>query len=322
MDRRVFWYVASRTVTRAHRNANLAAVVLPFAAFLVAIPMLWNSLIGWTDLALLIVLYFLSAFGITVGFHRLLTHRAFATYKPIEYMFAVLGTMAVEGPVIGWVTDHRRHHAHTDVEGDPHSPHVGHGEGIRGALRGLWHAHVGWWMNEHPTAEGAERYAPDLLEDRGMRVIDRLFVPIVTLGLLIPFALGWGITGELAGGLTALVWAGLVRVFMVHHVTFSINSICHFFGRRRFTTGDESTNVFWLAIPSLGESWHHNHHAFPRSAVHGLRWWEVDIGGLVIRAMRRLGLAWNVVLISSERQRAKLAARAQARTRETADAGA
>jgi stearoyl-CoA desaturase (Delta-9 desaturase) len=266
-------------------------------------------------------MYFLSAFGITVGFHRLLTHRAFATYKPIEYVFAVLGTMAVEGPVIGWVTDHRRHHAHTDVEGDPHSPHVGHGEGILGALKGLWHAHVGWWMNEHPTAKGAEKYAPDLLEDRGMRVIDRLFVPIVTLGLVIPFALGWGMTGELLGGLTALVWAGLVRVFMVHHVTFSINSICHFFGRRRFTTDDESTNVFWLAIPSLGESWHHNHHAFPRSAVHGLRWWEVDIGGLVIRAMRRLGLAWNVVLISSERQRAKLA-RARAATRETADAGA
>jgi stearoyl-CoA desaturase (Delta-9 desaturase) len=317
----VFWYVAFRTVTRAHRNANIAAVVLPFVAFLVAIPMLWNSLIGWTDLAILVAMYFLSAFGITVGFHRLLTHRAFATYKPIEYVFAVLGTMAVEGPVIGWVTDHRRHHAHTDVEGDPHSPHVGHGEGILGALKGLWHAHVGWWMNEHPTAKGAEKYAPDLLEDRGMRVIDRLFVPIVTLGLVIPFALGWGMTGELLGGLTALVWAGLVRVFMVHHVTFSINSICHFFGRRRFTTDDESTNVFWLAIPSLGESWHHNHHAFPRSAVHGLRWWEVDIGGLVIRAMRRLGLAWNVVLISSERQRAKLA-RARAATRETADAGA
>jgi stearoyl-CoA desaturase (Delta-9 desaturase) len=294
-------------MTRLHRNINIAAVVLPFAAFLAAVPMLWNELIGWVDLSLMAVMYFFSALGITVGFHRLLTHRAFATYKPIQYVFAVLGSMAVEGPVIGWVSDHRKHHAHTDVEGDPHSPHVGQEEGFRGALRGLWHAHLGWWMNDHPTAEGAERYAPDLLDDRGIRVIDRLFGLIVLVGLLIPFLLGWSITGELVGGLTALVWAGLVRVFLVHHVTFSINSICHFFGRRRFQTDDESTNVFWLAVPSLGEAWHHNHHAFPRSALHGLRWWEVDIGGLVIRAMRRLGLAWNVVMITPERQRAKQA---------------
>jgi stearoyl-CoA desaturase (Delta-9 desaturase) len=295
-------------MTRAHRNINIAAVVLPFAAFLAAIPMLWNELVGWTDLALLGALYFLTAVGITVGFHRLLTHRAFATYKGIEYLFAVLGSMAVEGPVIGWVTDHRRHHAHADEEGDPHSPHVGHGEGVLGALRGLWHAHLGWLVRDHPTAEGGEKYAPDLLEDRGMRMISKLFPLLVAAGLALPFALGWLITGELIGGLTALVWAGLIRVFMVHHVTFSINSICHFFGRRRFKTDDESTNVFWLAIPTLGESWHHNHHAFPRSATHGLRWWEVDVGGLVIRAMRRVGLAWNVVRITPERQRARLAA--------------
>jgi stearoyl-CoA desaturase (delta-9 desaturase) len=139
----------------------------------------------------------------------------------------------------------------------------------------------------------------------------RLFVPLVVLGLAIPFGLGWLISGELAGALTALFWAGLVRIFLVHHVTFSINSICHFFGRRRFSTDDESTNVFWLALPSFGESWHHNHHAFPRSALHGLRWWEVDPGGWVIRAMRRLGLAWNVVLITKDRQRQKLAAAAE-----------
>jgi stearoyl-CoA desaturase (delta-9 desaturase) len=278
-------------MTRLHRNINIAAVVLPFAAFLAAVPMLWNEVIGWVDISLMAFMYFFSALGITVGFHRLLTHRAFATYRPIQYLFAVLGSMAVEGPVIGWVSDHRKHHAHTDVEGDPHSPHVGQEPGVRGALLGLWHAHLGWLVTDHPTAEGAERYAPDLLEDRGMRVINRLFALIVVAGLLIPFLLGWSLTGELAGGITALVWAGLVRIFLVHHVTFSINSICHFFGRRRFQTDDESTNVFWLAVPSLGESWHHNHHAFPRSALHGLRWWEVDVGGLVIRAMHRLGLA-------------------------------
>jgi stearoyl-CoA desaturase (delta-9 desaturase) len=297
-------------MSRTHRNLNIAAVVLPFVAFVAAVPMLWNELVGWTDVALFLVMYLLSTIGITVGFHRLLTHRSFQTYKPVEYVFAALGSLAVEGPVIGWVADHRRHHAHADAEGDPHSPH-GHGDGFAGTLHGLWHAHLGW-LFDHPTAQGASKYTPDLLEDRGMRILHKMFVPLVMLGLAIPFLLGWGLTGELAGGLTALFWAGLVRVFLVHHVTFSINSICHFFGRRRFATDDESTNVFWLAIPSFGESWHHNHHAFPRSALHGLRWWEVDPGGWVIRVMRRVGLAWNVVLITKERQQQKLAAAAQA----------
>jgi stearoyl-CoA desaturase (Delta-9 desaturase) len=297
-------------MSRVHRNVNITAVVVPFVAFVAAVPMLWNELVGWTDVALFLVMYLLSTIGITVGFHRLLTHRSFQTYKPVEYVFAALGSFAVEGPVIGWVADHRRHHAHADAEGDPHSPH-GHGDGFAGTLHGLWHAHLGW-LFDHPTAQGAHKHAPDLLEDRGMRILHKIFVPLVTLGLLIPFLLGWGLTGELAGGLTALFWAGLVRVFLVHHVTFSINSICHFFGRRRFATDDESTNVFWLAIPSFGESWHHNHHAFPRSALHGLRWWEVDPGGWVIRVMRRLGLAWNVVLITKERQQQKLAAAAHA----------
>ena len=293
-------------MTRAHRNINIAAVVLPFVAFLAAVPLLWNEWVGPLDLVLLVVTYFLSAAGITVGFHRLLTHRAFQTFKPVEYLFAIFGSMAVEGPVIGWVADHRRHHAFADEEGDPHSPHVGeHGAEV-GTLRGLWHAHVGW-LFDHPTAIEAEKYAPDLLEDRGMRIVSRLFPLWVTLGLAISFAAGWALTGGLAGAVAAFFWAGLVRVFLVHHVTFSINSICHCFGRRRFATDDESTNVFWLAIPSLGESWHHNHHAFPRSATHGLRWWEVDIGGLVVRAMRRLGLAWNVVRITPERQRQRLA---------------
>jgi stearoyl-CoA desaturase (delta-9 desaturase) len=296
-------------MTRLHRNINVAAVIVPFLAFLAAIPLLWNSLVGWTDLAILAVVYFATAAGITVGFHRLLTHRAFETYRPAKYLFAVLGSMAVQGPVIAWVADHRKHHAHTDEEGDPHSPHVGHGGGLLGTLRGLWHAHLGWLFTHHSGAE-ARRYAPDLLEDRGMRLISRQFVPIVGLSLVLPFGLGWLLTGELAGALTALLWGGLVRIFLVHHVTWSINSICHFFGRRRFETDDESTNVAWLALPSLGESWHHNHHAFPRSAFHGLRWWEFDPGGWLIRAMRRLGLAWNVVSIAPERQRQRLVASA------------
>jgi stearoyl-CoA desaturase (Delta-9 desaturase) len=288
-------------MTRAHRNINIAAVVLPFVAFIAAIPMLWNELVGPLDLILLLVIYAVSTIGITVGYHRLLTHRAFATHKWVEYLYAFLGSLAVEGPVIGWVSDHRKHHAHADEEGDPHSPHIDHHGETPGPLRGLWHAHVGWLFN-HATAVDAEKYAPDLVEDRGMRILHRLFPLWVTLGLVIPAAIGWLVGGDLMAAFTALFWAGLVRMFLVHHMTFSINSICHFFGRRRFETDDKSTNVFWLALPTFGESWHHNHHAFPRSAMHGLRWWEVDLGGLVIRAMRRLGLAWNVVLISPERQ--------------------
>jgi stearoyl-CoA desaturase (delta-9 desaturase) len=286
---------------------NIGAVILPFVAFLAAIPLLWNELVGWTDLAIFAFMYLLTAVGVTVGFHRMLTHRAFETYRPVKYVFAVLGSMAVQGDVIGWVSDHRKHHAYTDEEGDPHSPHVGHGEGWLAGLRGLFHAHMGWLFVHHSGAE-AKRFARDLLEDRGMRIIARAFIPLVGVGLALPFALGYLLTGELAGALTGLLWGGLIRVFLGHHVTWSINSICHFFGRRRFETDDESTNVLWLALPSLGESWHHNHHAFPRSAVHGLRWWEVDVSGWVIRGMQRLGLAWNVVRITPERQQAKLAA--------------
>ncbi len=289
-------------MSRLERNANIGAVIVPFGAFLAALPLLWNNVVGWTDLAIMVGVYLATAFGITIGYHRLLTHRAFETYRPVKYLFAILGSMAVQGPVIGWVADHRKHHAHTDEEGDPHSPHVGHGSG----LKGLYHAHMGWLFDNHGMAE-AGRYARDLREDRGMRFINRHFLVWIALGLAIPFALGFGITGELAGGLTALFWGGLVRVFFVHHITWSINSICHFFGQRRFETDDRSTNVFWLALPSLGEAWHHNHHAFPRAAVQGLRWWEVDVSGLVIRALGRLGLAWNVVLISPERQQQRLA---------------
>lgn len=289
-------------MTRAQRISNLIAVVVPFAAFLVALVLLWNRAVGWTDLAILAGMYLVTAGAVTVGFHRLLTHRSFATYKPVEYLFAALGSMAVQGQVIDWVADHRRHHAHPDAEGDPHSPHVGGGTG----LRGLWHAHVGWLLTAHGRSDHA-RYAPDLTEDRGMRLIDAAFLPLVALSLAIPFAIGWLASGAVTGALTALLWGGAVRIFLVHHVTWSINSICHFHGRRRFETTDRSTNVWWLAPVTLGESWHHNHHAFPRSAFHGLRWWEIDPSALVIRAMRAVGLAWNVVSIPAERQAERLA---------------
>jgi stearoyl-CoA desaturase (delta-9 desaturase) len=288
-------------MTRTEKVANLGAVVVPFVATLAAIALLWNSLVNAGDLAIAAAMYLLTATGITVGFHRLLTHRSFQTSKPLEYAFAVLGSMAVQGPVISWVADHRKHHAHTDAEGDPHSPHVGHDGGVRGVLAGLWHAHSGWLMSTQGRADW-KRYAADLYEDRGMRTIGRRFVPLVLAGLALPALAGYLVSGTLAGAATGLLWGGLVRIFFVHHITWSVNSVCHFVGSRRFDTEDRSTNVFWLAVPSLGESWHHNHHAFPRSAVHGLRPWEVDPSALIIGAMEKVGLAWNVVRISPERQ--------------------
>jgi stearoyl-CoA desaturase (Delta-9 desaturase) len=290
-----------KNMPRIQRYTNFAAVVLPFAAFLAALVLLWNSAVGWTDLAILATMYVVTALGVTVGFHRMLTHRSFMTYKPVEYLLAIAGSMAVQGPVIDWVADHRKHHAHADVEGDPHSPHVGGGTG----LRGLWHAHVGWLFETNGQAD-RRKYAPDLMDDRGMRMLNREFPWLVGLSLLVPFAAGLVVTGTVVGGLTGLLWGGLVRVFFVHHITWSINSICHFHGVRRFATEDRSTNVWWLSLASLGESWHHNHHAFPRSAFHGLRRWELDPSGLVIRAMRRVGLARNVVAISPERQEQRL----------------
>lgn len=291
-------------MSRVHRISNLVGVIVPFIAFIVAVVLLWNSLVGWTDLVIMAILYFLTGLGVTLGFHRMLTHRSFQTYKPVEYGIAILGSMAVEGPVITWVADHRKHHAHTDVEGDPHSPHVGHGDGLMGAIRGLFHAHVGWLFVHEGRAE-QQRYARDLHEDPGMQFIQRTFLWWTGLSLAIPFAAGFIIAGTLKGGLIALVWGGLVRIFFLHHITWSINSVCHFFGRRRFDIEDHSTNVFWLSLLSFGESWHHNHHAFPRSAVHGLRWWELDVTAWVIRAMKRMKLAWNVVEISPERQQQK-----------------
>ena len=291
-------------MSRLERNLNLGAVIVPLAGVLAAVVLLWNQLVGWTDLAILALMYVVTALGVTVGYHRLLTHGAFDAPRPVRHALAALGSMAVQGSVIDWVADHRKHHAFTDEDGDPHSPH-GHGGGLRGALGGLWHAHMGWLFETQGHAD-KRRFARELVEDPGMRRITRLFPLLVLAGLAMPFGLGWAVTGSVDGGLTALLWGGAVRIFLVHHVTWSVNSVCHFFGRRRFSTDDRSTNVFWLALPSLGESWHHNHHAFPRSAIHGLRWWELDVSGAVIALLEKVGLARNVVRISPERQRQRV----------------
>jgi len=293
-------------MSKVHRFSNLFGVIVPFVATVYAGIWAWGGLLTWRELAIALGLYVSTALGVTIGFHRLLTHRSFQTYKPIELILATLGTMSLQGSVITWVADHRKHHAHTDVEGDPHSPHAGHEGGLLGMFRGLYHAHVGWLFSEHGRAQ-SRRYAPDLVEDPAMRVVDRAFPALALATFALPFVLGFAIGGSLSTGLAALLWAGAVRIFLLHHVTWSINSICHMFGTRRFATEDHSTNVFWLALPSLGEAWHHNHHAFPRAATHGMRWWELDPSGWVIRVMARMGLAWNVVRITPERQAARLA---------------
>ena len=256
----------------------------------------WPAFAGWRDLAILAGLYVLTGLGITVGYHRLLTHRSFATYRPVEWALAALGSMALQGSVIEWVADHRKHHAHSDEEGDPHSPHVGGGS----RLGGLWHAHAGWLFSNQGMAE-KRRYAPDLLDDPGMRAVDRAFPLLVLASFAIPFGLGFALGGTVDAALTALLWGGAVRIFLFHHATFAVNSCAHYFGSRPYETGDHSTNNGVVALLTFGEGWHNNHHAFPRSAAHGLRWYQVDPSALVIRAMEAAGVAWNVVRIPRER---------------------
>jgi stearoyl-CoA desaturase (delta-9 desaturase) len=279
---------------------------LPFVGLVVAAWQTWNDLLHWHDLVVFGIVYLLTGLGVTVGFHRLLTHRSFTTGPVTRGVLAALGSAAIEGPVTAWVADHRKHHAFADEEGDPHSPHVGHGGGVRGTLRGLLHAHVGW-LFLHTQRGNKQRYAPDLLADPVVRFVDRTFLWWVAAGLLLPFVLGYALGGSLAAGLTGLLWGGLVRMFVVHHVTYSINSLCHVFGRRPFDTRDESRNLAWLALPTFGEAWHNNHHAFPTSAVHGLGRRQIDVSAGVIAVLERLGLAWDVVRVSPERQRSRRA---------------
>jgi stearoyl-CoA desaturase (delta-9 desaturase) len=277
---------------------------VPFAGLGLVVWQTWSEALRWSDVAVFGIMYVLTGLGVTVGFHRHFTHRSFKTTRPVRVGLAVLGSAAIEGPITAWVADHRKHHAFADEEGDPHSPHVGHGHGLRGALRGLLHAHMGW-LFLHTQRGKKDRYAPDLLADPDIRFVDRTF-PVWAIGsLIVPFFLGLAIGGSVPAGLTGMLWGGAIRVLVLHHVTYSINSLCHFFGRRKFDTGDESRNLAWLAPLSFGEAWHNNHHAFPTSASHGLRRWEIDISALAIRALERAGLAWDVVRVDPRRIDAK-----------------
>jgi stearoyl-CoA desaturase (delta-9 desaturase) len=286
------------------RTVTGIVTVVPFVGLGLAGWQLWDGLLHRYDVFDFAIMYVLTGLGVTVGFHRLFTHRAFQTFPAIRFLFAVLGSAAIEGPIVSWVADHRKHHAFSDQAGDPHSPHVNHGSGVRGVLRGLGHAHVGW-LFIHTERAHRERYAPDLLADPVVSFVDKTFLVWALGGLVAAFGLGLAIGHSLRAGFTGLLWGGAVRLLVLHHVTYSINSLCHFFGRRTYATGDHSRNLAWLAPLSLGEAWHNNHHAFPTSAFHGFGLRQFDISGLVIRAMERLGLCWDVVRVSPERRARK-----------------
>lgn len=301
------------TTTIWTRLANLVGVVIPFVGLVVAIFLLWGVAFSWTYLAILGGMYAVTALGITVGYHRYFTHRSFDTPRPIVFLLAVFGAMAAQGSVLEWVAVHRRHHQHSDDHDDPHSPHTS-GHGLLGVIRGAWHSHMGWLFRRR--APGLSKYIPDLSRDRLIRVVSGLFPVWVLLGLLIPAALGGLITLSWMGVLLGLIWGGLVRIFLIHHVTWSVNSVCHLWGSRPFETHDHSRNNLVMGIIALGEGWHNGHHAFPTSARHGLRWWEIDASYYIIRAMSLVGLASNIRVPARERVIAKRRPRRASRTPE------
>jgi stearoyl-CoA desaturase (delta-9 desaturase) len=280
-------------LVRLHRLQLFLTAVLVFGPMLVlgfALVRFWGHGVGLQDVILAVALYVVVGHGVTIGFHRLLAHRSFEATRPLKIALCVAGSFAFQGGVIGWVAQHRRHHAFTERPGDPHSP-LEYGSGFGAQLRGLWHAHMGWFFDHQPNCE--RRFVSDLRTDRDLVVIDALFLLWCVLSLALPFGLGWVIGGELAAGLTALLWAGAVRVCLVQHLTWSVNSICHTFGKRPFHTRDHSTNFAPLAVLTMGESWHNAHHAFPQSARHGVDAGQLDSSAALIRLFERVGWVRN-----------------------------
>jgi stearoyl-CoA desaturase (delta-9 desaturase) len=275
-------------------------VFVPFLSPLAAGLVLWGWGFHWVDLGLLLGMYALTGLGITVGFHRLFAHRSFRTNGIMQAMLGILGSMAVEGSLLRWVAVHRRHHTHSDRAGDPHSPHV-QGTTVLGVLWGLWHAHIGWLFRQ--DAPGLSHYVKDLQQSRLLRRISDLWLIWAVSGLVIPAVLGGLLTASWQGVLTGLLWGGLVRLFLVHHVTWSINSVCHLWGGRPYPNGDHSCNNFIFGVLALGEGWHNTHHAFPTSARHGLRWWQIDISYYVICGLAVFGLARKIRVPSARAQK-------------------
>jgi stearoyl-CoA desaturase (delta-9 desaturase) len=288
---------------RIQRRLTLALTVVPLIGVSLAVWRLWGAGISGLDFGLLVGFYLATAAGITVGFHRLLTHRSFTAVKPVRIALAVLGSMAVQGDVIAWCSTHRRHHAYADRYGDPHSPHLAQASGLKGVLLGLWHAHMGWFMS--PEKSDPREWTPDLVGERSMVFVGRAFGWLTVTTFVLPAVIGGAVTGTWMGAVSAFVWGSLVRIFLLQHVTWSINSICHFYGREAYRARDESRNVWPLAVLSVGESWHNNHHAFPWSARLGLRTWQIDPGWYLIRTLKALGLARRVKVPTSEQMAEK-----------------
>ena len=276
----------------------------PLVALLAAVPLAAVfGFLGWADVVIAAVFYVVSGLGITVGFHRYFTHGSFKANRPLRVTLAIAGMLAMQGPVITWVADHRRHHAFSDKEGDPHSPWL-FGTGVRALARGFWHSHMGWLFDRDLT--NAERFAPDLLADRDIDRVSRLFALWSVLTLLAPALIGGLVTWSWWGALTGFFWAGLVRVALLHHVTWSVNSICHMIGERPFSSRDRSANFWPLALLSFGESWHNLHHADPTCARHGVLRGQVDISARVIWLFEKAGAAYDVRGPKPERIAAKL----------------
>ncbi|MEM7552759.1 MAG: acyl-CoA desaturase [Cyanobacteria bacterium P01_A01_bin.84] len=273
----------------------LATILIPFIGSIVSIGLLAVLNINRFEIWLLITMYVLTMIGITVGFHRHFSHSSFKANFYIKIILAIFGSMAAQGPLIHWISNHRRHHQYSDKLRDTHSPHIYNGQNKTQKfpkLCGFWHAHIGWMINGEVT--NSALFARDLLQDSVIAKVNQLYLLWVVLGLVIPAFLEGMITASWIGVLQGFLWGGLVRIFLVHHATWSINSITHLYGKRPFDTKEHSTNNIWLAIPTGGEAWHNNHHAFPNSAKFGLEWWQFDIGYWVINFLEKLGLVWDV----------------------------
>ena len=272
------------------RHAVLTSLVPAIGVVVAIVQIFWRGL-GWFEIAILAFMYFLTVTGMEVGFHRLFTHRSFTVVRPVKILLAILGSMCGQGPVVNWVSTHRRHHQHSDKELDPHSPYHPPGN-PKGFWRGLVHSYVGW-IYTHETSNPLH-FARDVLQDPLIYRVNRLYLFWILLGLAIPAAIGGAVTQTWFGAWNGFLWGGLVRMFLVHQATFTVTSFCHVFGSRPFQTHEESRNNVWLIIPTFGQAWHNNHHAFPSSAIMGLKWWQVDLGAYVIHALRWLGLARNI----------------------------